>query len=46
MHVFLTGELQVGKSTAIERALKRSGLRAGGFCTTFGALRHSSEKVL
>lgn len=46
MHVFLTGELQIGKSTAIELAVKGSGLRAGGFCTTFGALRRSSEKVL
>ncbi|MBQ4369561.1 MAG: methyltransferase domain-containing protein [Oscillospiraceae bacterium] len=46
MHVFLTGELQIGKSTAIARAVEESGLRAGGFCTTFGALRHSSEKVL
>jgi nucleoside-triphosphatase len=31
MHVFLTGEIQVGKSTAIRRFLERTGVRADGF---------------
>ena len=34
MHIFLTGEIQVGKSTLIRRALERtSGLRVTGFRT-------------
>ena len=33
MHVFLTGEKQVGKSTIIRRYLERSGISADGFVT-------------
>ncbi len=33
MHVFLTGEVQVGKSTIIKRWLDATGLRADGFKT-------------
>ena len=32
-HIFLTGEIQVGKSTAIKRFLETTGLRACGFRT-------------
>ncbi len=33
MHTFLTGDLQVGKSTIIARFLEQTGLRVGGFKT-------------
>ena len=33
MHVFLTGEKQVGKSTIIRRYLEQSGISADGFAT-------------
>ena len=33
MHIFLTGALQAGKSTAIDRFLDRTGIEPGGFCT-------------
>ena len=35
MKLFLTGKKQVGKSTAIQCFLKESGLRPGGFFTSF-----------
>ena len=35
MHVFLTGEVQIGKSTAINRALDILNLNIGGFRTMF-----------
>jgi Predicted nucleotide kinase len=33
MHLFLTGDRQIGKSTAIKKALEHTALHAGGFCT-------------
>ena len=42
MHLFLTGYIQVGKSTALRRFLKDSGISADGFLTEFdsrGAVR-------
>ena len=35
-HVFLTGNIQIGKSTAINRALALSGITPGGFRTVAG----------
>ena len=35
MHVFLTGEVQIGKSTAINRALDVLSMNTGGFRTIF-----------
>ena len=36
MHVFLTGEIQVGKSTALDKTLSLLKLPYGGFRTYFG----------
>jgi len=33
MHVFLTGEKGIGKSTLLKKAAESSGLRLAGFCT-------------
>jgi len=46
MTIFLTGERQVGKSTALRRYLRKSGLRARGFMTDFGTTRYNEEKTL
>ena len=35
MHIFLTGELQVGKSTALRKFLSMPGITADGFITFF-----------
>ena len=35
MHIFLTGELQIGKSTALQRFLKETNVCADGFITEF-----------
>lgn len=35
MHIFLTGEIQVGKSTVVRKAAELSGLAVGGFLTYF-----------
>ncbi len=40
MHILLTGEIQVGKSTVIERFVKRHGIEAGGFKTFW---RHETD---
>lgn len=37
MNLFLTGERQIGKSTALRQALNSSGLRCGGVMTRFDA---------
>ena len=44
MPLFLTGARQVGKSTALRRALLKSGLRFGGVMTRFDA-RHGERKL-
>ena len=41
MHIFLTGEPGVGKSTALRRVLDRLGLVPGGFVTYYGAGRRT-----
>lgn len=33
MHTFLTGQVQIGKSTALRRFLAERSCRVGGFCT-------------
>ena len=42
MHVFLTGDVQIGKSTAIRRAIARIGRPVYGF-RTFFTDRESAE---
>ena len=44
MPLFLTGARQVGKSTALRKALAASGLRFGGVMTRFDA-RHGERKL-
>ena len=44
MPLFLTGARQVGKSTALRRALAASGLRYGGVMTRFDS-RHGERKL-
>ena len=44
MPLFLTGARQVGKSTALRKALSASGLRFGGVMTRFDA-RHGERKL-
>lgn len=46
MHVFLTGEIQVGKSTVIAKTLSLLNITYGGFKTYFGPDRASSNKLL
>ncbi|MCR4600346.1 MAG: nucleoside-triphosphatase [Clostridia bacterium] len=43
IHYFLTGEQQVGKSTIIDKVIKNTGARVGGFRTAFGPDRFSAE---
>ena len=45
MHVFLTGDVQIGKSTAIRRAIAQLGRPVYGF-RTFFTDRESAEKSL
>ena len=44
--LFLTGEIQIGKSTAIYRALEMLQVEAGGFCTYFGDNRFTAAHAL
>ncbi len=46
MHIFLTGEIQVGKSTVINKTLNLLNLNYGGFRTYFGENRYSANKIL
>ncbi len=46
MHIFLTGEIQIGKSTVIQKALPLISLPYGGFRTYFGPDRHASAHCL
>lgn len=46
MHIFLTGEIQVGKSTVLAKTLKLLNIRYGGFKTYFGADRGAEERCL
>lgn len=45
-HIFLTGEIQIGKSTVIRRALALSKPRYGGFETYFSADRSDPNRRL
>ena len=46
MNLFLTGEIQVGKSTLLRKLLAKNGLRPGGAETGFGPWRAESERSL
>jgi nucleoside-triphosphatase len=46
MHVFLTGEISVGKSTVIRKVLASLDIRPGGFVTGFGPERASPDRRL
>ena len=46
MHIFLTGEVQVGKSTVIAKTLSLLKISFGGFKTYFGSDRESPDKLL
>jgi nucleoside-triphosphatase len=45
-HIFLTGEIQVGKSTVIQKTLSMMTIKYGGFRTFFGDDRSSPERCL
>lgn len=46
MHIFLTGEIQVGKSTVISKMLSLLNIVPGGFKTYFGPDRELPDKLL
>lgn len=46
MHIFLTGEVQVGKSTVIHRVLSALPLTVGGFRTGFDDRRAEADRWL
>ena len=46
MHVFLTGAVGVGKSTAIKQAISMLGLPVGGFCSGYGPDRGEPDRWL
>lgn len=46
MHIFLTGAVQVGKSTVIDKTLKLLGITPGGFRTYFGPDRTAGHHRL
>lgn len=46
MHIFLTGEIQIGKSTIIRKVLSELKIKPGGFLTYFGADRAQAERML
>ena len=45
MHVFLTGDRQIGKSRAIRRAIEIMGLPCRGFCTRFLTRERGSSSL-
>ena len=45
MHIFLTGEIQVGKSTVIKNVLSQSGLSADGFMTYWETENDGSQSL-
>jgi len=45
-HIFLTGDIQIGKSTVIKKTLALLKLEYGGFCTYFGSDRPSPYRKL
>lgn len=46
MHIFLTGALQIGKSTIIRRVIKHAQKPIGGFQTYFSGSRNDPERKL
>jgi len=46
MHIFLTGEIQVGKSTVIAKTLSLLKIPPGGFKTYYGPDRELANKLL
>jgi len=46
MHIFLTGEIQVGKTTIINKTLKQLKKSYGGFKTYFGPDRGAEDRLL
>lgn len=46
MHIFLTGTIQVGKSTIITQTLRQLNHRYGGFKTYFGPDRRCDDRLL
>ncbi len=46
MNLFLTGEIQVGKSTLLKKLIQKSGLRPGGLETGFGPWRAEESRRL
>jgi nucleoside-triphosphatase len=46
MNIFLTGEIQIGKSTVIKKTLAILAMNYGGFRTTFGADRANPSRCL
>ena len=45
-HIFLTGEVQVGKSTVIQKTVSALKIPVGGFCTGFGPDRGAADRLL
>ena len=43
MHIFLTGDVQVGKSTVLQKTVAALGLSVGGFRSGFGPNRHQPD---
>lgn len=46
MHIFLTGEVQVGKSTVVEKTVSALGTSVGGFRSGFGPDRSEADRWL
>lgn len=46
MHIFLTGDVQVGKSTVIRKALTGLSVPVGGFRTGYGSRRGDADRWL
>jgi nucleoside-triphosphatase len=46
MHIFLTGDIKIGKSTAIQKTLALLKTDCGGFCTYFGPDRETPDRRL
>ena len=46
LHIFLTGEIQIGKTTIVEQVIKMLQVPIGGFRTYFGVDRFYEEKEL
>lgn len=45
-HVFLTGDIQSGKSTVIQKVLANLDVTVGGFCSGYGPDRAAEDRLL